>query len=142
MRFFVRSIAVAALALGGLACSDSPTQPSGLGAELQGLWRYDAPPNNNPGGGTASWSLDLTTQGTAVSGTATRQWLGPTIFAVTGTLQAGRVELDGTGMAAGVTPVAIHYRGVVLGGDLLIGNMTLVDEGMSYPFALTFRKSP
>jgi hypothetical protein len=25
---------------------------------------------------------------------------------------------------------------------LLIGNMTLVDEGMSYPFALTFRKSP
>jgi hypothetical protein len=86
--------------------------------------------------------MDLATQGTAVSGTATRQWLGPTTYAVTGTLQAGGVELDGTGMFAGVRPVAIHYQGVLLGGDLLIGNMTEIDNGMSYPFALTFRKSP
>jgi hypothetical protein len=141
MRFFVRSVAVAALALGGLACSDSPTQTSDSASHLQGRWIFDPPQTNNPGG-HYSFSLDLAVQGTTVSGSATKSWIGPTTYAVTGTLKDGRVTLDGAGVYAGVTPVAFHFQGVLMGSFLLIGNLTEMSDGMSYPAAMTFRKSP
>jgi hypothetical protein len=142
MRLIVRSLAAVAFAAGMAACGDSPTQPQDLAAKLQGHWVYVGPPTNNPGGGNASFSLDLVAQGTTVSGTAIKSWLGPTTFAMTGTLTGGTVALDGTGLISGVTPAALHFRGTMLGGDLLLGTMTEDAEGGSGSIGLMFRKSP
>jgi hypothetical protein len=45
-------------------------------------------------------------------------------------------------LAGGFTPVTFHFHGKLFGGHLLIGNLTEVEDGMSYPGAMTFRKSP